>query len=233
VSRAVRTPSRADRDLQIDLAAQPPGVLIRLVPNSTFRSEELIAYELGYRVQPHAAVSLDAAAFYNVYNGQRTVLSGPLNPGPPPYVPVVTANARNGNSYGGELALAWQALAWWRMQGAFSYVDVRLPDGPSGADHERGDSPRNQLFARSSMELPRRVELDGDVRYVDALPAQDVGSYVTADVRAAWKPRPDLELSLVGQNLLQPRHLEMSAQLIRVPHAEVERGVYGKVTWKF
>jgi len=41
-----------------------------------------------------------------------------------------------------------------------------------------------------------------------------------------------LELSLVGQNLLEQRHLETITDLTVVRH-EVERSVYGKVTWAF
>ena len=51
VSRAVRTPSRLDRDLVF-------------LPGKDFHSEELVAYELGYRTQPAERLSLSIAAFY-------------------------------------------------------------------------------------------------------------------------------------------------------------------------
>jgi iron complex outermembrane receptor protein len=42
----------------------------------------------------------------------------------------------------------------------------------------------------------------------------------------AWRPYPQLELSLVGQNLLEEDHPEFSS-------LEVERSIYAKVDWKF
>ena len=55
ISRAVRTPSRVDRDLVL------PGVL---AANTTFESESLIAYEVGYRGQPLPRTTLSVSLFY-------------------------------------------------------------------------------------------------------------------------------------------------------------------------
>ena len=81
------------------------------------------------------------------------------------------------------------------------------------------------------MDLPHRISLDGILRYVDSLPHPFVPSYITMDVRLAWKPWENMELAIVGQNLFQPRHLEFGGQ--SPTSAEVQRGVYGKVTWRF
>jgi iron complex outermembrane recepter protein len=72
--------------------------------------------------------------------------------------------------------------------------------------------------------------LDGQFRYVDNV--QNVARYLTADLRFAYRPTPNLELSLVGQNLLDARHAEQ-ASTIGAPTYEVPRSYYGKVTWKF
>jgi hypothetical protein len=42
----------------------------------------------------------------------------------------------------------------------------------------------------------------------------------------------NLELALVGQNLLSARHIEQ-VSLIGEPTAEVLRGFYFRVTWRF
>ena len=56
VSRAVRTPSRVDRDLRFILNIFPspvgPPTVITIFGDPVFRSEHLLAYELGYRLQP-------------------------------------------------------------------------------------------------------------------------------------------------------------------------------------
>ena len=53
----------------------------------------------------------------------------------------------------------------------------------------------------------------------------------------AWKPYDSLELALVGQNLLASHHPEFyslaGAFSNNAAAAEIERSVYGKVTWRF
>ena len=95
---------------------------------------------------------------------------------------------------------------------------------------QEGDSPRHQFFVRSSFTLPREVALDLTVRYVGELLNQQVPAYTTADARLAWQPTSALELAVVGQNLLDPRHPEFGAPASR---REVERSLYGKVTCSF
>jgi iron complex outermembrane receptor protein len=84
------------------------------------------------------------------------------------------------------------------------------------------------------MDLPHSLEFDLWLRYVDSLPAQGIPSYLTFDARLGWRPFEGLELSVVGQNLWDPQHPEMKPEVfVPMPALEVERGVYGKVTWKF
>ncbi|WP_179137418.1 hypothetical protein, partial [Candidatus Entotheonella palauensis] len=58
------------------------------------------------------------------------------------------------------------------------------------------------------------------------------GYYVTLDIRLAWQPLESLELALVGQNLLERRHGEFRQEIFPF-QTEVERGVYGTLSWRF
>ena len=80
------------------------------------------------------------------------------------------------------------------------------------------------------MDLPGHVEFDAGLRYVDRLPAPPVPGYIELDARLAWSPIKNLELAIVGQNLLDNRHPEFGAPATR---QEIQRSVYGKVTWSF
>jgi iron complex outermembrane receptor protein len=91
-------------------------------------------------------------------------------------------------------------------------------------DASGGSSPRHQILARSSHDLPHRVSFDAFFRYVSELPAQNVEAYSTLDLRLAWRPTPSIELAVVGQNLLQPHHKEWGGDV------EIRRGVYGQVS---
>src|SRR5213593_1984856 len=67
VSRALRTPSRIDRDL---FARVSPTSVLAGGPG--FHSEEELAYELGFRHQ-QGALALSVATFYSRYHGLRSV----------------------------------------------------------------------------------------------------------------------------------------------------------------
>jgi len=244
VSRAVRTPSRAEVDLRRNIQVFPLGSSLAVgsfIGTRDFDSEELIAYELGYRVQPMDRLSLDIAAFFNDYDNLRTREPGEpfyeTSPSPPHLViPYTSDNKMEGETYGVELAANWQALDWWRLQAAYTYLQIQLHlAGDSEcilAEKIEGESPHKISF-RSFMELFRDLEFDLWVRYVDNLPSQDIGSYIALDARLSWRLFNDLELSVVGQNLLDSDHPEFLSDMLATPLTEVERSVYGKITWSF
>jgi iron complex outermembrane receptor protein len=98
------------------------------------------------------------------------------------------------------------------------------------ADSTEGSSPRHQVVVQSYLDLPGRLEFSQTFRYITALRTQEVGSYGTADARLAWRPVPHLELSVVGQNLLQPHHAEYAGN--PGPLVGIKRGVYATMTWR-
>src|SRR5882672_4073362 len=71
-SRAVRAPSRIDRDFFFP--GQPPYFL---VGDSTFDSEVLYAYELGWKSRPLSDLTTSISTFYNVYDKLRSLEAGP------------------------------------------------------------------------------------------------------------------------------------------------------------
>ena len=83
------------------------------------------------------------------------------------------------------------------------------------------------------MNLGKDIEVDAWLRYVDGFDNGGVPSYLTLDLKVAWRPVKDLELALVGQNLLEKQHQEFRPEQFSTTVYEVQRGVYGKVTWKF
>jgi len=250
VSRAVRTPSRADDDMGYARQVLPPGALFPDSPtalvvasgNRDYESEELLAFELGYHLHPMDWLFLDLATFYHVYDKLHTYELGTLfletTPAPPHLViPVFAENKRYGETYGGQLSADWQVSDGWRLRAAYSYLQMQLyldeDSGDTGTEGAEGESPHHQLSLRSSMDLSGNVELDLGCRYVDNLPSIDVGSYFSLDVHLGWHPRDNLKVSVVGQNLLDDHHPEFRAVAIPFVASEVERGVYGKITWYF
>ena len=238
ISRAVRTPSRGEHGTFINSRVIPPDGLypgspaqpVTLVGNGDFDSETLIAYELGYRIQPTSRLSLDVATFYNVYDNLRTIE-------PTGLFSATAGNEMEGDTYGVELAADFQPLNWWRLQLSYSFLEMNLSLKDASLDttseSAEGESPQNKVSIRSMMDLPHNLELDIWFRYVDNLPTQRLDDYTTLDVRFAWKPLKWLELAVVGQNLLADHHPEFKPELIDTSPTEVQKSVYGSVTCRF
>jgi iron complex outermembrane recepter protein len=226
ISRAVRTPSRIDKDFFVP--GTPPYTFLQ--GSTNFVSEELLAYELGYRIQPHPRLSLSLAVYYNDYDNIRSVEE--VNP--PASFPAVIANGQKGESYGVELTAEYRVTDWWRLRAGYTELQLHIWPKPGSTDRSDGSAesndPNHQASLRSSWDLPGHLEFDADFRYVSQIVNQGVPAYEELDVRLAWRPTPKLELSIVGQNLLHDHHPEFGALASR---QEIQRGVYGKVTWRF
>jgi iron complex outermembrane receptor protein len=264
VSRAVRTPSRLERDFVGNLVSPPgamaPGappnpfpapLVLRIAGDEDINSEELIAYELGYRFQVTPNLLLDFAGFYNDYDELRSAEpsnlvcepSGiPVTAFPPCFLtasnillPIVSANRLEGETFGVEATVDWELNRWWDIQAAYSYlqVDLRSRGDSMTRPMGEGSDPSHQLSLLSSLDLPQAMKLDLWLRYVDDLPELDVDSYIALDGRLAWQPKAEIELSLVGQNLLDNRHVEFRSNFYPTPLTQIERSVYFKLTFAF
>ncbi len=238
VSRAVRTPSRAETTISSMIGFIPPVTEVRLLGDSRLPSEKLIAYEAGYRYQPLPKLSFDLALFYNDYSSLIGVVQGtPQGGTPPTVIPINAAATSTATGKGGELSVDWHPLAWLELALLYSYLDLSV-SSTSSLPQDRAfsyadTSARHQLSFRPGLNLPGNVKCDLWLRYVGALPDPAVSDYVTLDARIAWKPLKNLELSLVGQNLLEPKRLEFGPDMFGNPAAQTERSFYGKAAWTF
>ncbi|MEO5958487.1 MAG: TonB-dependent receptor [Opitutaceae bacterium] len=225
VSRAVRTPSRIDRDLFSP--ATPP---YRIAGGEKVVSEKLIAYEAGYRVQFEPNVALSLATFLNHYDDLRSL--EPLNP--PLAFPVEASSGLRGRSAGAELAVEWRAMPTWRLRAGWTELRVHSERQSGTVDRGTGGSiardPNHQLTLRSRLDLSANWECDADLRYVAAIRNQAVPGYTECDLRLGWRPAQSWEISILGRNLLHSRHAEFNTPGFR---RELQRGIYGKATWGF
>jgi len=251
VSRAVGTPSISEEAIQLSAippARLPSGTQLfpRLTGNPDLRPVTVIAYEMGYRAQVAESFSLDSAIFYNQYDRLVVAVPQSVQAGFAPgtaILPVRIENRMHGETYGGEVGADWRPLKLWRLYGSYSYLKMNLHldrslPASTRADAESAErrSPQQQLFLQSSFDLPRNVELDIMGRFIDRLSGfvQGIPSYFSLDARVAWRPRKDLEISAVGQNLLDDHHPEFGVSpVIASPVVEIRRNVYAKITWWF
>lgn len=252
ISRAVRTPSRSERGFSVFANPAPllPALpLPLLAPGSgspDYGAEDLLAYELGYRVKLHPRLSLDWTAFYNDYTHLQSVDAQPLElrispePSSTPYLlfPLIFANNLRGRTYGTEISATWQPVDTWRMRANYSYLRMALHTlGPvaSFTEETEGISPQQQFSLSSELDLGRHVEWNFGLRYVDELPSalQRVPSYFELETRLAWKPTRNIELAIIGNNLLHAHHREFSPIIITARDVEIDRAIFGKLTLRF
>ncbi|MCA9246648.1 MAG: TonB-dependent receptor [Planctomycetales bacterium] len=234
VSRAVRTPTRADENVVISQIpdAAAPGVFPTVIGNRNTVSEDLMAYEAGIRVQPRDEFSWDLAAFYHQYEDLQTFAMGApfLDLGPPAAfrVPLTLTNDGRGHTYGFELAANYELTECWRLFGAYTFFRDEY------VNFESGSSPRNQFYFQSSWNFCCDWEFDAMWRYVDNLPGQDIAAYNAIDLRLAWQATPTLEFSAVARHLLDSHHLEFGSDTFSGNQStEVESAVYGMATWRY
>jgi iron complex outermembrane receptor protein len=262
VTRAVRTPSRVDQNVQFNIfdqfytppptgsgpAAAPIPLYFQIQGNPKLKAEQLIGYEAGYRTQIKSNVYVDFTAFYNSYGNLQgygpaglgeSVLGNP----PAPYLFFILpyANVIEGHTVGSEVAASWKATRWWQMRGSYSFLHMSLRDKAGFTDvgsllgSYLGSSPSSLVSFQSLFNLPKHFELDETFRYTTALPAQAVGAYSTSDVRLGW------HTGRAGEN----GGFDFSVvgeNLLRPEQAEfggdpgplvgIKRSVYGKITWQ-
>jgi iron complex outermembrane receptor protein len=246
VSRAVRTPNRLDQDIAI--YCQPPlEAVIGCTPGERvpigsrdFTSEKLIASEGGLRYSDNRVWSADLTAFYNDYLDLRS--SERTGPGP---VDLKFENKLKGRGVGGEAALTVRPTQRLDVRAWYAYLDLQIERGAdsndvaSGANIE-GSTARHHAGLRATWQPEPAWNLASALRYVGRLPRTstpsatsgrtDVPGYVELDVRAAWRAWSDLELALVGQNLLRASHPEFGPAASR---GEFERSLILEVGWEW
>lgn len=251
VSRAVRTPAITEEGLQLNVAVVPPGappffsplpVVEQVDGNKKFQSEDLLAYEVGYRVQATKTFSADIATFYNVYTNLRTAEPGqptPEPPGAPTYVvvPFQAQNHMSGATYGIEPFFNWKILPIWKVYANYSYLQMNIHKDPSSQDPTddlpNGINPKNQAYFQSSFDLPKHIEQHFGVRYVDKLPGYNIPSYTTLDAGVRWTPVRGVTLGFDGLNWLDNRHVEFIPDFINTTPTVVTRSIFGSITLDF
>jgi iron complex outermembrane receptor protein len=224
-ARATRTPSRLDKDFFIP--ATPPYVIIG---GPDFTSEILHSYELGWRGELARTAALTATLYYHGYDDLRTV---------EPTTPIVEANGAMGRSYGLELFLDYDVTPRWRLRfgGFVMNQENRLKPGSADTEHGWGEAsfPGHQVFLRNTFRLTDQIELWLALRHIAEVPTYENGNgivpaYTELDARLGWQVRPNLNVALVGRNLLNPSHPEIGGVTAR---REIPRSLSVSVRFEY
>lgn len=231
----------------------PPGMPaqnceFRISGNPSFGSEKQDSFELGYRFNPSRGWSFDVSGFYNRYHDLLTSEFGTVFRYDPrtgsAYLPNTFQQYGRAETLGVETAVNWQVTRDWRLSANYSHLRAFMHRSPRSHDStvEAGvetQDAQNMAGLRSLFNLTEQVELDGTVYYMDSrpyetrmMPGMHPGSYFRVDARIGWSPLPRLQLDLVGQNLIDNRHLEYVDDQGVTP-SEVPRSLFARAQWQF
>jgi iron complex outermembrane receptor protein len=218
------------------MAAAPlPTTAIYYFGDPETESEDLIAVELGYRLQPTGRFSVDIASFYNFYKNLSFSTIDMPYPDPPSWKIRLSRNSMPANTYGTEISAVWQVFSPLKLTAAYTLfrTDFEKKSALGGGLSEEDDDPAQQVSVRASLNLPKNIELDMCFRYTDDILKHTVKAYSEFDVRLGWKILKNIEISITGRNLADSHHPEFINSFYKSIDSEVEREIYGKVLWKF
>jgi iron complex outermembrane recepter protein len=240
-ARTIRQPSRRDFGLDVDLAILQLGNgafgVLELQGATKVKAENLLDFELGHRAQITKRLSIDSVVFQSLYSHL-----GAYEPGVPSFeasavpphlvVPLILAYPAHAHDYGAEVFASWNLNHRWKLSPGYSVLHMNVVD-PSGQGtllQLPGNSPRHTFEVRSFLNLTRNVDWDASLSSVGSL--TNTPGYTRLDTRLGWRLGESMEFSLVGQNLLTPRHAEYADQY-SIAHTLIQRTVFGKITWRF
>ena len=238
VTRAVTTPS--DLEENYDLHGSGGNLVVQVLGNHNFKSENVIGYEAGYRRLLAGKVYASLSAFWNQYSHSQsfsplmiTTADGFI------YYTYQYQNLISGSTSGIELATQSQIASWWRLNTNYSFVSSDFTaSGPTSnistsgsVQTDDGSSPRHMVTVQSMFNLPAGIHFDQMYRFVTALPAQKVPAYQSMDLHLSKSMGRDVTLELVGQNLFQNIHYEWGTGDPTQPLVGIYRAGYVRVVF--
>ncbi len=222
-SRAIRSPTPFDADVVEKL-----GGTTFLTGNPDFRPERVTAYEIGYRGDPAANLSVSLSTFYNLYDDLRSIETASSTV----FLPLQWGNGMRGHTYGVEFWAHWQVTERWRLSPGLRVLheDLEFKPGASGllGTAQAGDDPTHRALLTSTTEFGNHMTFDATLRYVGALPDPALPSFWGLSARLGWTVSRALDVAISGANLLHPRHREFPAP----DGEEIDRSVRAEIRWR-
>jgi len=220
LSRAVRAPSRVDRELFAP--ASPP---FALAGSTRFESEIADVLEIGYRAQPIPRLSYSVTAFRHEFSRLRTVEPAPGG--------AIIGNGMEGSLNGVETWGSFRVNPQWRLTAGYTRHRQKLALAPGiaslGGTAAAGNDPEYTWQLGTSFNVSPRHELDLRVRRVAELPSGPVPAYTAVDLRFGWQATQNFTIAFSVQNLFDPGHPEWGSAANRT---EIERAAFLKLIWR-
>ena len=244
VSKAVQTPTVATTTVNGHVGSQPGPygpMVINVRGNPNIDSETMLSREIGYRGQFGSNLNLDATAFYNTYDNVVSRENGRPEFGRYLTLPLNFANQMSGKAYGVELSGNWQVMQNWRLHGSYSWLKMSVKAQPGGSGivgfGHPASSPKHMAQIHSVHNLSHDIEFDANLYFTDKIAffngqtTQGIAQNTQLDLRLAWRPTRDLEVSVTGRNLLKKSQTAYIADDVLA--SQIPRSVMAQVRWSY
>lgn len=232
VARAVRTPARVDKDLQVTVQLPFPPFAAQVLGSKTASAEILTAYELGYRLQTENGAAWDLAMFYNDYDELRTFKAVGFNQ--------LADDAGRAIAVGAELSLDWPLTSSWRFRANVSYLDIDGKVDNNRPESDLFDSTDNAQWLANiwnSVQITPQWHWDFYAHWVDDA-SNSIGKtddYISVNSQLRYQFQESLSLSLLAKNLNDDSRIEAFSRDAPGENAAHlrERSWYLKLQWGF
>ena len=254
VSRAVRTPSRMDANGEIVLALYPPGhelnptpnalipypipVIVTFKGNEEFESEELTAIEWGAKTLISDRANLSLSFFYNQYRNLRT--GSNLEPSiifSNGFAGIDQINLANndleGDTYGMEALVEFQATEDWKLIAGYSYMNMDFDFGGELEEFINSFYSTHKFSFQSRFKWSDTVRFNAWLTYTHDIDVQDQSGIFDLTLSLSWQPSPDWRVEIVGQNLLYDAKQQGQSEIISMVSTEIQRGGFIRLTYEF
>lgn len=242
-ARAVRTPSVLEDGGELVFASYPTGggpEQVMVVGNSDFDSEIVYTYEAGYRYHPGEIFSSDFTVFYSDYSDLYSFLStdgGQTQ---------TFDNVLDAESYGFEASVKYRPLNSLEFDFAYAWLTFEFSEKTSEnsiiAKIIESTVPEHHFSLHGSWAMLPTLQFNAWLKYQSDTKMYDAGSFFTSeididaffalDLGLNWQVKENIEVSLVGQNLLDESRLQYVSESLS-PAIEIEREVLLKCTYSF
>lgn len=222
LSRAVRAPSRFERDAHLGATPNGPWI-VQGGPN--FVSEVANVLEIGHRGEIHEKLSYSFTTYYHDWDRLRSATA----------VPVEYVNDISGPVYGFELWANLQLIPRWQISLGGTRLYNNLEIKPESQDPEGLDNPT--LFndpdyygqLRSTFKISDRQFLQISARYMGELVNQDVPSYTLIDAHYSYQLYHSLRITATAQNIADRVHYEYGDEPVAVTF---RRSAWLRLIWE-
>ncbi len=220
LSRAVRAPSRIDREFFV-----PASSPFLLAGGPNFESEIANVAEIGYRASVGNRFTGSITGYWHDFDRIRSLEPRPGG--------LMFENKIEGRTYGVEAWAEYRPIDRWRLSAGVVSQRVKFEREPDSRDTTglvaAGNDPESWWQLRSNYDVAQNVEFDVRARRISSLPNPYVPGYLAIDLRIAWRPWRQLEASFSVQNAFDPSHAEWGSAVNR---AELDRAFFFSLVWR-